>query len=262
MMIVKLGGSALTIKDAEKPTVDNNNLNRIAEEVSNYNDEMVIVHGAGSFGHIYAKEYAIGDKIVNSQDNLFKIEGLSLIQASMQFLNYQVVTKLQENGVPAIGIKPSTFIVTENKRIKICDASIIRKYVDEGFVPVLYGDAVLDLNDDIKFAIISGDQLITYFAKELKADKVILSSDVDGIFTDNPKTNPDAKLIDVVTKDTRLTLTENTDYADVTGGMAGKIRELLELADEGIESMIINAEKEGNLKLAVSGKDVKGTLIK
>ena len=46
MMIVKLGGSALTIKDANEPTVDEINLNRIAEEVSNYNEDMVIVHGA------------------------------------------------------------------------------------------------------------------------------------------------------------------------------------------------------------------------
>lgn len=262
MMIVKLGGSALTIKDANEPTVDETNLNRIAEEVSNYNEDMVIVHGAGSFGHILAKKYGIGGKITNAQENLFKIEGLSLTQSSMQLLNYYVVSKLQEKGIPAIGIKPSSFIITENQRITVCDTNIVKRYVNEGFVPVLYGDAVLDLNEDIKFAIISGDQLITYFAKALKADKVILSSDVDGIFTDNPKTNPDAKLIEVVTKDTQLTLTENENQADVTGGMAGKIRELLELADEGIESMIINAEKEGNLESAVSGKEVKGTIIK
>ena len=262
MMILKIGGSALTIKDAKKPTIDEVNLERIADEISYYNDDLVIVHGAGSFGHIDAKKYAIGDKITNAQENLQKIEGLSHIQASMQFLNFTFVKKLQEKGIPAIGIKPSSFIITENKRISICDTTAIKRYIDEGFVPVLYGDAVLDLNDDIKFAIISGDQLITYFAKELSADKVILSSDVDGIYTDNPKTNPEAKLIDVVTRQTELTLTENKDQADVTGGMAGKINELFALADDNIESLIINAHHEGNLKLAVSGQKVKGTIVK
>ncbi len=262
MMILKLGGSALTIKDATKPTIDEVNLDRIAEELSYYNDDMMIVHGAGSYGHIHAKKYAIGDQISTEEEKEFKIEGLSRTQASVQLLNYIVVNKLQEKGIPAIGIKPSTFIMTDNKRISICDTTIVKRYIEEGFVPVIYGDAVLDLNDDIKFAIISGDQLINYFAKKLKADKVILSSDVDGIYTDNPKTNPDAKLIDIVTKDSQLTLTENENQADVTGGMAGKINELLELAEDGIESLIINAEKEGNIKLAVSGKEVKGTLIK
>ncbi len=262
MIILKLGGSALTVKDADKPTIDEVNLDRIAEEISDYNDDMVIVHGAGSYGHIYAKKYAIGEKITGNDENQFKIEGLSLTQASVQLLNYLVVNKLQEKGIPAIGFKPSSFIMTENKRIAVCDTTIVQRYVDEGFVPVLYGDAVLDLNDEIKFAVISGDQLITYFARQLKADRVILSSDVDGIYTDNPKTNPDAKLIDIVTKDTKLLLTENENQADVTGGMAGKIRELLELAEYGIESLIINAEKEGNLRLAVSGEKVTGTLIK
>lgn len=262
MMILKLGGSALTVKDAEKPTIDEVNLERIADEISNYNDDLIIVHGAGSYGHIYAKKYAIGDKIADAKDNDYKMEGLALTQASMQLLNYSIVNKLQEKGIPAIGIKPSSFILTENKRISPCDTGIVKRYLEEGFVPVIYGDAVLDLNDDIKFAIISGDQLITYFAKELRADRVILSSDVDGIYTDNPKTNPDAKLIDIVTKETKLTLTENENQADVTGGMAGKIKELLELAEYGIQSLIINAEKEGNIELAVSGEEVEGTLIK
>lgn len=262
MIILKLGGSALTIKDASEPTIDEVNLDRIAEELSYYNDDMIIVHGAGSFGHIHAKKYAIGEPIATTEEKDFKMEGLCRTQASVQLLNYIVVNKLQEKGIPAVGIKPSAFIMTENKRISVCDAGIVKRYIEGGFVPVIYGDAVLDLNDDIKYAIISGDQLINYFAKQLKADKVILSSDVDGIYTDNPKTNPDAELIDIVTKDSKLTLTENENQADVTGGMAGKINELLELAEDGIESLIINAEKEGNIKAAVSGKEVKGTLIK
>ena len=173
-----------------------------------------------------------------------------------------VCEKLQEKGIPAIGMKPSAYMTTNNKRIDMCDTGLIRKYLDNGFVPVLYGDAVLDNNDYMKYAIISGDQIITYLAEDLNADRVILSSDVDGIYTDNPKTNPDAELLEVVTRDTDLKTTENENQADVTGGMYGKIRELLDLADHGIESLIINADKPGNIRLAVSGQKVKGTLIK
>ncbi len=262
MIILKIGGSAITVKDADQPTIDEDNLDRIAEEISNYNDDLVIVHGAGSYGHIYAKKYSIGDIISNPSDHLYKIEGLCITQASVQLLNYIVCEKLQEKGVPAVGIKPSSFVITDNKRIKLCDTEVIKRYIDNGFVPVIYGDAVLDYNDYVKFAIISGDQLITYLASDLKADKVILSSDVDGIYTDNPKTNPDAKLLDVVTRETSLKLSENSNQADVTGGMNGKIKELLELADQDVQSQIINAEVPGNISLAVTGKDVKGTIIR
>ena len=262
MIILKLGGSALTIKDADKPTIDEINLDRIASEVASYNQDMIIVHGAGSFGHIHAKEYAIGDKIQSDADNINKIRGMCLTQASVQLLNYKVISKLHQKNIPAVGIKPSAFIINKDKRIDECDVDLIKRYLDEGFVPVLYGDAVLDKNDDIRYSILSGDQIITYLAKELKVDRVILSSDVDGIYTDNPKTNPDAELIDIVTKDTTLTTTSNENQADVTGGMAGKISELLELAKYGIQSQIINAQKEGNIRLAVSGKEVKGTIIR
>ncbi|MDY2744969.1 MAG: isopentenyl phosphate kinase [Methanosphaera sp.] len=262
MIIIKIGGSALTVKDADKPTLDEDNLERIAGELSAYNDDMIIVHGAGSYGHIYAKKYGIGDVISNVNDHLYKLEGVCRTQASVQLLNYMVCEKLQEKGIPAIGMKPSAYMTTNNKRIDICDTGLIRKYLDNGFVPVLYGDAVLDNNDYMKYAIISGDQIITYLAEDLNADRVILSSDVDGIYTDNPKTNPDAELLEVVTRDTDLKTTENENQADVTGGMYGKIRELLDLADHGIESLIINADKPGNIRLAVSGQKVKGTLIK
>lgn len=262
MIIIKIGGSALTKKDADTPTLDENNLGRIAEELSYYNDDMIIIHGAGSYGHIYAHDYKIGDPITNANEHLRKIEGVCKTQTSVQYLNYQVCKKLQQKGIPAIAIKPSTFIITNNKRIAVCDTTIIKQYLENGFVPVLYGDAVLDMDEEIKFAIISGDQIITYLAEDLKAKKVILATDVDGIYTDNPKTNPDAKLIDEVTNNTILTLTSNENMADVTGGMEGKIRELLKLAESNIQSQIINGQTPGNIQKAVSGEKLKGTTIK
>ena len=155
MIILKIGGSAITKKDAQEPTIDEVNLDRIAQEVSAYNDDMVIVHGAGSYGHIYAKKFGIGDVISNVNDHLYKLEGVCRTQASVQLLNYIICEKLHEKGVPAIGIKPSSFIETNQKRICVCDTKLIQKYIDNGFVPVLYGDAVLDQNEYFKYAILS-----------------------------------------------------------------------------------------------------------
>ena len=46
------------------------------------------------------------------------------------------------------------------------------------------------------------------------------------------------------------------------GGMNGKIQELLKLAENNIQSQIINAQTPGNIQKAVSGQNVKGTIIK
>jgi isopentenyl phosphate kinase len=48
---------------------------------------------------------------------------------------------------------------------------------------------------------------------------------------------------------------------DVTGGMKGKLREMLDLADEGISSVIFNAAKKGNIAKVLSGEPA-GTVVR
>ena len=65
MIILKVGGSILTNKGSESE-IDSKSLKRIACEIKksldNSSKELIIVHGAGSFGHPPAKKYKIGEK--------------------------------------------------------------------------------------------------------------------------------------------------------------------------------------------------------
>jgi isopentenyl phosphate kinase len=54
---------------------------------------------------------------------------------------------------------------------------------------------------------------------------------------------------------------ESTTNVDVTGGMVGKVKELLELADYGIDSEIIDANEPGAIYKSLQGMKVNGTLI-
>lgn len=77
MIILKLGGSILTKKDLKDPEINYTNLNRIANEIktafdnkSNNNElseGLIIIHGAGSFGHPPAKKYSIGEVFTEEQ---------------------------------------------------------------------------------------------------------------------------------------------------------------------------------------------------
>jgi isopentenyl phosphate kinase len=89
-----------------------------------------------------------------------------------------------------------------------------------------------------------------------------MASDVDGIYNKDPKINPDAELLEVVTSSEQIELIKNTQTIDVTGEMRGKLTELLELANIGVESEIINANKFNIIKNALNGEKVIGTLIK
>jgi isopentenyl phosphate kinase len=271
MIILKLGGSVLTKKDSTYAEVNYDNLNRIATEIHDsfldkdskhdFSDGLIIVHGAGSFGHPPAQKYQIGSSF-KADEYPEKRIGFSKTQNCVKKLNTIICESLISKKIPCVSIQPSSFITTNNKRIDNFNLDLIAKYLDEGFVPVIYGDVVLDSN--LKIAVLSGDQIIQYLAENLKSkviNEVILGTDVDGVFTKNPKKHDDAKLIRKVSSLEDIEVLDSTTNIDVTGGMVGKIKELLKLADLGIESKIINANKEGLIANALSNKKVKCSLI-
>ena len=102
------------------------------------------------------------------------------------------------------------------------------------FTPVLYGDAVLD--EKLGFTILSGDQLVAYLAIKYKAQKIVIGVDTDGLFDCDPKTNPNAKAYKHLTLAELKQIQPKLGKAagtDVTGGMAGKIAELIPAIEAG-----------------------------
>ncbi|MDO5850728.1 MAG: isopentenyl phosphate kinase, partial [Methanobacteriaceae archaeon] len=221
-------------------------------------NKLIIVHGAGSFGHPPAKKHKIGQAF-EDEEYLDKRIGFCEIQNEVKRLNSIICEVFVKNGIPAIAIPPSSFITTSNKRVHDFNLDLIKSYLNEGFIPILYGDVVLDT--EIKMAVISGDQIIQHIAKFIKSDRVVLGTDVDGVYTKNPKTHDDAVHIDVVSSIEDIKSLESTTNVDVTGGMVGKVKELLELADLGIDSEIINANEPGAISKTLQGMEVKGTKI-
>lgn len=260
MIILKLGGSVITKKEAQKPTLDHKNLKRIAKEISDsLPSSLIIVHGAGSFGHPLAKKYKIGAP-TNKEELQRKMMGFSITQRWVKLLNIHVCDALRKEDIPVVSIQPSSFILAYNGRIKHADPRIIISYLERGFIPVTHGDVVLDTDEKLKMSVLSGDQIIKYLGEILKPDRVILGTDVDGVFDKDPKKHPDAKLLKRIKSPKDIKYHPGTSE-DATGAMLGKIRELLLLAEKGVTSKIINANKPGNIKRALLGQELKGTII-
>lgn len=281
MIVLKLGGSILTNKDSKEAEVNYTNLNRIANEIKDaldnknnskidptsfYNEGLVIIHGAGAYGHPPAKKYNIG-KPFSVEEYPEKRIGFSKTQNCVKKLNAAVCDVFVKKGLPCIAIPPSTIITTKNKRIKTFNINLIERYIQEGFVPIIYGDVVLD--DELKIVVISGDQILQYIAKNIQIEdsknvkkEVILGTDVYGVFTKNPKKYRDAKHIPKLSSLDEIEMFDSTTNIDVTGGMIGKIKELLELAEIGIESKIINANEPKAIFNALKNQKIKGTIIK
>jgi isopentenyl phosphate kinase len=138
----------------------------------------------------------------------------------------------------------------------------LKKMLKIGFVPVLYGDAVLDSKKG--FAILSGDQIVSSLATKLGAARIIMGADVDGLYTADPKADSSARLIEHVTLEELKSLKhkiEGSKATDVTGGMLGKVQEIKIAIEHDIETVIVNATKPLRVYKALKGEKVTGTVI-
>ncbi len=255
MLILKLGGSVVTHKDQEY-RAHMENIVRLSLEIAEANQfPLIIVHGGGSFGHPHAKKHDIANGLKPEP----QLIGFSETHQAMIQLNKIIVDSLLEAGVPAFSLSASSMLRTDGKRLNDFDPEIVNHFIESGMVPVLFGDAVLDSKQGI--AILSGDQLIAKLAATFNARNVVFGSDVDGIFTDNPKLNPEAELIEELSISNIEANVGDTTHTDVTGGMLGKLSEAAEIVKGSSEVLMINAFTQGRVKSALLGEKVIGTKL-
>ena len=258
-VILKIGGSAITDKTVEaSPKTEI--INRLAEEIKRADlDNLIIVHGGGSFGHPAAAKYGLKDGY--KEDPTQKL-GFAETHHMMTVLNGLVMDALIWHEVPAISIAPSGSFITENGKIKFFDDSVLQAMTKMNFTPVLYGDAVLD--EKLGFTVVSGDQLVAYLAIRYKAQKIVIGADTDGLFDADPKTNPNAKPYKHLTLAELKQIQPKLGKAagtDVTGGMAGKIAELIPAIEQGVHVTVTGATKGLSIFRALTDQSVLGTEI-
>jgi isopentenyl phosphate kinase len=256
--VLKLGGSVITDKE-KKLTPNLPAIERLAKEISRANvSPLVLVHGGGSFGHPVAEQYRLAEGYKDPS----QIMGFSITHQAMTKLNKLIVESLINHNIPAIEVQPSSCVVTKAGRIQIIEDRPLRKMLEMGFMPVLYGDTVFD--SETGFTILSGDQLVSSLAINLNAHRIVVGVDVDGLCTGDPKTDSGARLIRNVTLEELKKLEhriEGSKATDVTGGMLGKIFELKPAVEQGIQTIIVNATESNRVYKALKGEEVVGTVI-
>lgn len=180
----------------------------------------------------------------------------------MLTLNRLIVNALIQRDIPAIAVQPSAFILTKRGRILDFKSDLIKRMISMSLVPVLYGDSVLD--EEQGFSILSGDQLIATLAIILGSKRIIICVDIDGLYSDDPKLNPNAELfrrISLGELKTFLGKIGKSTTVDVTGGMFGKIIELIPALEKGVEVEIVNAKRANRLYKTLLNQKVIGTKI-
>ena len=146
----------------------------------------------------------------------------------------------------------------ENEHRSLNIRNTLFTLVDEGVVPII------NENDSVSFDEIKigdNDNLSALTAILWSADTLVLFSDIDGIYTDNPKTNSNAKLIEKVdsVEDLRKNIVIGETNLFGTGGIETKIQAAQKVTEYGIEMILANGSRQ-NALTALLECDSRGTL--
>jgi isopentenyl phosphate kinase len=265
LVLLKLGGSVIT--DKTQPfTARMEVIERLATEIKSALDEqgdlqLIIGHGAGSFGHEVAAKYQTHQGAIAADS----WPGFAEVAAAAAELNNIVMRALRQAGIAAIKFQPSASTRTRGEQLMYFETHPIKEVLKHGLVPVIYGDVSVDASQGM--SIVSTEKLFDNLARELMPGRIILAGHVEGVYEQDPLTHPEAELIEDIDRTNWAeieALLGGSHGTDVTGGMFTKVREMyrLTLAMPPMQAMIMSAEEPGNLRAVLEGQMVSfGTLI-
>lgn len=251
--LIKFGGSIITDK-SQPYTLQRERVAQLAKEIKAYNKPLILAHGSGSFAHTSAKKYG-GMKGYTSR------EGLTMVARDAMAINAQIMDILLEKYIPAISLRPMSMVLSDQGALQKHFFSIIPHILEQGFIPVVYGDVIWDRS--WKTTIYSGERILGEIALYLQTQgypvhAVIEVGITNGVYDEKDKTIPQ---ITPTNWDRVQHFITGSAATDVTGGMYHKVKEAITLTEHNISTYIINGNFPKQLYAALHDMPTTGTLI-
>ena len=256
-IVVKIGSSSL--QHAETGDLDYIRLEKLVRElcdISNQGKEVVLV----TSGAIAAGKQAVHLKTIEGQtgaESMAIKQACSAIGQARLMMTYQKLFA-EYNQVAAQILMTKNTIVDNLNRYNAHNT--FTQLLKMGAIPVV------NENDTVatyEIEIGDNDTLSAIVAALIDADLLILMSDIDGLFTDDPNSNPDAQFIDIVENmdDNMRKLGKSSTGSNVgTGGMATKLTAAIIATAAGADMVIANGNDFHNIHRIVEGRNC-GTLF-
>ena len=216
-VIVKLGGGLITDKSEYKQVrldrVDA--VSAVIRELRNCGHSVIIVHGAGSFGHLEARKWRLSegfDSEISEEQEL----AVTRVRSDMDDLNEYVIESLRSYGVESEVLPPRYWATGIGVDFQGDLGSFSRDPTEP--VPITFGDVVAT-QDHTRFGILSGDHIMVRLGNEIPdvSACIFLLGDADGLM-DRPPGESGATLLTTWSVDEDFSDSHNPNV-DVTGGI-------------------------------------------
>ena len=247
-IVVKIGTSTITHVDTgHLNLIKMEKLARVLTDIKNQNKEIVLV----SSGAIGAGRKALG--IMGKPGRLSQKQACAAVGQARLMMIYQKLFSEYNQTIAQILITKRTMI---NEISRHNAENTFRELLNMGVIPIVNENDTVSTDQILDENFGDNDTLSATVAEMVQADLLILLSDIDGLYTDDPRNNEKAEFISCVEKidDKLYAMAKGADTTFGTGGMATKIA-AAEIANAiGVDMVIANSR-------ILEGKEV-GTLFK
>lgn len=249
-IVVKVGSSSLTHPTGKLNYDQLEKLVRQLADLENQGKEVILV----SSGAVGAGLGKLGLK--RRPKNMPEKQAIAAVGQGILMHMYEKF--FAEYGVVVAQVLLTRDDISERKRF-LNARNTLHTLIQLGVIPIINENDTV-ANDELKFG--DNDTLSALVASLVEADLLILLSDIDGVYTSNPRTNPDAKLINLIQEITPEII-EGAGGAGTgvgTGGMVTKLQAGKIALGSGVAMVIANSIEEGVLSKVTTGENV-GTLF-
>ena len=251
-IVVKIGSSSLTHSETGLLNLEKlEKLVRVLTNLHNMGKEVILV----SSGAIAVGRKKMGLRA--DEHTLSKKQACAAVGQAQLMMTYQKLFSEYNQPVAQILMTKLTMLREENKTNA---ANTYLELLNMGVIPIVNENDTVSTYE-IQFG--DNDRLSAIVTALTGADLLILLSDIDGLYSDDPNTNKDAKFVELVEKldDKYIDMGKSTSSSDVgTGGMSAKLAAAKIATLSGADMVIANASDVNVINDIIQGKNV-GTLF-
>ncbi len=254
-IVVKIGTSNVTHE--ETGDINLLKLDKFAQVLTDIRsrDKDVIIVSSGAIG---AGRTALGIK--NKPTELPVKQACAAVGQARLMMIYQKLFAEYNQTIAQLMVTKHTLT---NPISRTNAQNTLTELLNMGVIPIINENDPVSTDQIQNEVFGDNDTLSAIVAELVDADLLILLSDIDGLYTDNPRTNPDAKFIELVESvdDNMMQYAKGASTTWGTGGMTTKLEAAKIANGAGVDMIICNGSDVVNISRILDGKDI-GTVFK
>ena len=254
LIVIKYGGNVL---------IDRNIFNNFIQDIFILNKlglSIVVVHGGGPRIERELSKEKVKTKFINGLRVTDK-KVIKIVEKVLIEFNEDIVNSLKNKGSEAVSISTKfnnvIKIIPDQKELGFVgipnkiDTKIIKDIINQNQIPVV---APLGLDENNQPYNINGDTAASAIAKKLKSRRLLLMTNVEGVYDDRKNLISEIKPFD---------LNNLIEWKVVQGGMIPKIKNCVDAVENGVRGVVIlDGRKPHSILHEIFSDQGAGTLIR